>query len=151
MIPHLMMCNGWETINTLLSIYDVINNSKAPSRWCGRTSSNLFMEWMHQNPHEKCSLRSVVCRHGCWPLFVLHAIQGYPIIRGEGPLFICGGFPIVWHMIIYDILRSFGICTSGYALLSTQNWWNTTMFVGYVHLNICVWFSYQIFLGICTY
>jgi hypothetical protein len=25
------------------------------------------------------------------------------------------------------------------------------MFVGYVHLNICTWFSYQSFLGICTY
>jgi len=25
------------------------------------------------------------------------------------------------------------------------------MFVGYVHLNICAWFSYQSFFGICTY
>jgi hypothetical protein len=25
------------------------------------------------------------------------------------------------------------------------------MFMGYVHLNIHVWFSYQSFFGICTY
>ncbi len=72
---------GGKTINTLLSILDVINNYKGPSRWCGQTSSNIFMEWMHQNPHEKCCLRSVICRHGYWPFFVLHVVQGYPIIR----------------------------------------------------------------------